>query len=106
MDLNPSQIDSGDRARVAYEFGAFRVEPARRVLMRDGAPVSLTSKAFETLLALLERRDRVVAKEELMSLLWPKTVVEEANLSQNIFLLRKALGESAQEARLIVTVPG
>ena len=106
MDLNSSQIGPGVRPGEAYEFGEFRIDPARRTLMRGTALLQLTSKAFETLLTLIERADRVVSKEELMKVLWPKTVVEEANLSQNIFVVRKALGESAQEPRFIVTVPG
>ena len=59
----------------------------------SGEPVPLTPKAFDTLLALVERRDRVVDKAELMRLVWPDSFVEEANLSQTIFVLRKTLGE-------------
>ena len=106
MDLNSSQVGSQAALRATYEFGAFRADPVRRVLTRDNMPVPLTSKAFEILLWLIERRERVVAKGELISGIWTRTVVEEANLSQNVFLVRKALGESAQEPRYIVTVPG
>jgi TolB-like protein/DNA-binding winged helix-turn-helix (wHTH) protein/Tfp pilus assembly protein PilF len=89
-----------------YEFGPFRVDPEQRLLFRGQEPVPLPPKAFETLLILVERSERVVLKDDLMKSLWPDTFVEEANLSQNIFLLRKALGETAQDARYIVTVPG
>ena len=77
-----------------------------RLLLSDGTPVPLTSKAFDTLVVLIANRDRVVTKDELLRSVWPDVVVEEGNLTQQIFLLRKALGESAQQPRYIVTVPG
>jgi DNA-binding winged helix-turn-helix (wHTH) protein len=89
-----------------YEFGPFRLNPRKRLLYRGGAPVSLTPKAIETLLVLVENCGRVLSKDELMKLLWPDSFVEESNLSQNIFLLRKALGGSTEERRYILTVPG
>lgn len=89
-----------------YHFGPFRVDPAARVVTRDKETVPLTPKVLDTLLLLLDNRDRVLSKEELMSGLWPDRVVEEANLSQNISVLRKALGDGAGGARFIVTFPG
>src|SRR5689334_5464989 len=89
-----------------YAFGPFHLDPQKRVLMRGNEPVQLTPKAIETLLVLVENRDRVVAKDDLMKMLWPDSFVEESNLSQNIFILRRALGDSAQEKRYILTVPG
>src|SRR5512139_3500207 len=89
----------------AYTFGPFRLEPAKRLLLRDGVPVPLTPKAFDLLVAVIERRERVVDKEEALRLLWPDTVVEESNLTQNVFLLRKALGDNQDDARFIATVP-
>lgn len=89
----------------AYEFGPYRLEPATRRLQRDGEPVPLTPKAFELLLALIERRDRAVDKAELMRLVWADSFVEESNLSQTIFVLRKTLGEGIDGARFIETVP-
>lgn len=89
----------------AYTFGPFRLEPAKRLLLRDGVPVPLTPRAFDLLVAVVERRERVVDKEEALRLLWPDTVVEEANLTQNVFLLRKALGDNQDDARFIATVP-
>ena len=83
----------------AYEFGPYRLEPSTRRLLRGGEPVALTPKAFDTLLALIERRDRVVDKAELMRLVWPDSFVEEANLSQTIFVLRKTLGEGPTAGR-------
>lgn len=89
-----------------YEFGPYRVDPDERVLLRDQQPISLPPKVFETLLILVQHSERVVLKDDLMKTLWPDTFVEEANLSQNVFVLRKALGESAQNPHYIITVPG
>ena len=88
-----------------YEFGTFRVDPGKRLLLREGQPVPLTAKAFDTLLALVENRGRVLEKDELMRLVWPDTIVEESNLSQNVFTLRKVLGEQPHEHLYIATVP-
>jgi len=74
--------------------------------MRGGEPVPLTPKAFEILLVLIQNRDRVMEKDEMMRLVWPGTVVEENNLTRNISNLRKALGEGPNDHRFIVTVPG
>ncbi|HSS99983.1 MAG TPA: tetratricopeptide repeat protein [Terriglobales bacterium] len=81
------------------------MDTQKRLLTRENLPVSLTPKVIETLIFLVENRDRVVSKDELMKALWPDSFVEESNLSQNIFVLRKALGDS-QEKRYILTVPG
>ena len=89
----------------SYEFGLFRLDPADRLLLRDGQNLSLTPKAFEALLLLVESGGRVVTKQELIEKLWPETFVEEANLTNNISLLRKALGDSSEEPRYIETVP-
>jgi len=89
-----------------YEFGPFRVDVGRQLLLRDGQPVPLTSKAFETLLVLVQHSEQLVSKDELMKLLWPDTFVEESNLTQHISMLRKALGESPQDHRYLVTMPG
>jgi len=89
-----------------YEFGPYRVDPEERLLLRDQQPIPLPPKVFETLLILVQHSEHVVPKDDLMKTLWPDTFVEEANLSQNIFVLRKALGESAQSPCYIVTVPG
>jgi DNA-binding winged helix-turn-helix (wHTH) protein len=68
--------------------------------------VPVQPKAFDTLLALVQNSGRVVTKDELMKLIWPDAFVEDSNLTQNIFVLRKTLGETAGEHRFIVTVPG
>lgn len=92
--------------RLLYEFDAFRADPVRRRLLRDGNLVSLTPKAFSILLVLLENRGEVVEKEELIRRVWGDAYVTEANLTQNVSSLRKALGERANEHRFVVTVPG
>jgi DNA-binding winged helix-turn-helix (wHTH) protein/TolB-like protein len=89
-----------------YEFEGFRIDEGRRLLLREGRVVPLTSKVFETLLLLVRNRRRVLPKEELMRLLWPATHVEEGNLAVNVSLLRKALGDSPNDHRFIVTIPG
>jgi anti-anti-sigma factor len=89
-----------------YEFASYHVDPEKRLLLQGDKPVPLTSKAFETLLLLLQNSHRVVSKDDLIKTLWPDSFVQESNLTQNIFVLRKALGETAQDHRYIVTVPG
>jgi len=89
-----------------YEFGPFRIDPDKRLLLRDNRSVPLQPKAFETLLVLVEHSETVVLKDDLMKSVWPDTFVEESNLAQNIFVLRKTLGDAAGEHRYIVTVPG
>ena len=89
----------------SYDFGRFRLKTAERVLLREGEPVPLTPKVFDILITLVENRGRVVQKDDLMKRVWPSTFVEEGNLTQNVSLLRKALGESAGGAQFIETVP-
>jgi DNA-binding winged helix-turn-helix (wHTH) protein len=89
-----------------YQFGPFRVDPARETLLKEGVTVPLTPKTFQILLVLVRNGKEIVTKDDLMKTVWPDTFVEEANLSRNIFMLRKALGETAQDHRYIVTVPG
>jgi len=92
--------------RELYDFGDFRLDASRRLLTRSDQAVPLTSKALETLLALVRNRERVLSKDELMKTVWPDSFVEEVNLAQNVSALRKALGESPGENRFIATVPG
>jgi len=90
--------------KLLYEFGPFRVDPQKRLLLQDGQPVPLTGKAFDILLALLECHGEILTKDELIGRVWPDTVVEEGNLGRNISSLRKALDESPDEHRYIVTL--
>lgn len=88
-----------------YEFGPFRLDLEERLLMRDGEPVPLTPKAFETLLVLIENSGKVLEKESMMRQVWPDTFVEEANLAVNISLLRKAMGNRPDGGPYIETLP-
>ena len=99
-------ISENQRAEELYEFGPFRVDPGRETLVKAGVAVPLTPKTFQILLVLVRHGQEIVTKDDLMKSVWPDTFVEEANLSRNIFMLRKALGETAQDHRYIVTVPG
>lgn len=94
-----------DSAPYYYEFGPFRLDPQERLLWREGNLVWLTPKAFDTLLALLEKSGQVLSKDELMERVWPNTYVEEANLAQNISTLRKVLGEQTDGIKHIETLP-
>jgi DNA-binding winged helix-turn-helix (wHTH) protein/TolB-like protein len=89
-----------------YDFETFRIDTLKRQLLRDGSVVPITSKAFTTLLILVERRGETVTKEELMNAVWFDTAVEENNLTQQISTLRKVLGEQIREPKFIITVPG
>lgn len=88
-----------------YRFGEFSLDPARRVLLRNDAPIPLTPKAFDTLLVLVRENGHVVEKAELLKEIWPDTFVGEATLAQNVFTLRKALGQKNGGSQFIETVP-
>lgn len=91
----------------AYTFNGFSIDVGRRlVLDRDGAPVQLTPKVFDLLVVLVENCGKLLTKDELMSAIWPDTIVEESNLTQNISILRKALGDVKGDNAAIVTIPG
>src|SRR6516165_3994208 len=85
-----------------YEFGPFRLEPSEHKLSRNNEPVVLTPKAFDTLVILVRNSGHLLEKDELIRTLWPDSFVEEGNLSNNVFVLRKALGEDHQ---YIETIP-
>src|SRR5471032_196536 len=87
-----------------YRFGQFALDSRRRTLSRADSPVWLTAKAFDVLLFLVQNPNRLVTKEELLKAVWGDTFVEEGNLTQYISLLRKALGDVSEHARLIVTI--
>jgi DNA-binding winged helix-turn-helix (wHTH) protein/TolB-like protein/Flp pilus assembly protein TadD len=91
-------------AKPIFEFGPFRLDVAQRLLLCDGEPVPLTPKAFDTLAVLVQQSGRLLEKDDLLKLVWPDSIVEEGNLTNNIFVLRKALGESAEQ-KYIETIP-
>ena len=92
---------------IIYEFGEFQLDPANHLLSRrDGTPVSLTSRVFDTLVFMVEHHGLVLDKERLMEAVWSDSIVEENNLAQSISKLRQVLGEKPGTHRFIVTVPG
>ncbi len=93
------------QVRHLYEFGPFRLDPEKPCLWRDGELVSLTPKAVETLLVLVQQNGRLVEREQLMSAIWPDTFVEDGNLNFNVSVLRKALGTDEAGEQYIQTVP-
>ena len=93
------------QVRYIYEFGPFRLDQAERLLLRGDQVLSLTPKALDTLIALIENSRHVVTKEELMNRVWPDIYVEETNLAQHISMLRKVLGEREDGGQFIETVP-
>jgi DNA-binding winged helix-turn-helix (wHTH) protein/TolB-like protein len=94
----------GEQESHFYEFGRFRLDAGERVLLRDRELVPLTPKVFDILLALVEQGGHIVEKDDLMKRVWPDSFVEEGNLTQNVSLLRKALGENHGGSQFIETV--
>ena len=88
------------------DFGPFRVDRQKRLLLQGSENLAPPPKALDVLLFLIDDRGRVIEKAEFMQAVWPDSFVEEGNLSQNIFLLRKTLGEGQDGQRYILTVPG
>jgi DNA-binding winged helix-turn-helix (wHTH) protein len=87
-----------------YKFGSFSLDERERRLTCEGRQVSVTPKAFDTLLVLAQHAGRILGKQEMMERIWPGAFVEEATLTQNIFTLRRALGEDANNIRYIETI--
>ena len=93
--------------RQVLAFGEFYLDATQRLLFRaNGERVALVGRAFDTLLFMVEHPAELLDKKTLMHAIWPDVIVEENNLSQNVFIVRRALGEAAGEHRFIVTVPG
>jgi DNA-binding winged helix-turn-helix (wHTH) protein/TolB-like protein len=100
--LNPAKSEP---TAESYVFGLFRLNPSERTLLIEGEQVSLTPKAFEILTVLVRNSGHLVGKDELMREVWPDAFVEEANITQHISMLRKALGDGTDDHRYIETVP-
>src|SRR5262245_21458790 len=94
-----------NRADAVYRFGRYDLQPRERRLLCKGRPVPLPGKAFDLLVCLVSRAPRLVRKDELLTLVWPDTIVEETNLNYTISLIRKALLEGRGGQRYIETVP-
>ena len=88
-----------------YHFDRFSLDPDRRELRRDGTPISVEPKVFDLIIYLLDRRDRVVSKDDLISAVWHGRIVSESALATCINAARAALGDSGEEQRLIKTFP-
>src|SRR5215831_5186188 len=96
----------GSTNNVVYEFGPFRVAPARRLLLREGEPAAITARVFDLLVTLVEREGQVVTKDELIDIVWQGAAVEENNLTVCMTALRKALGETPPHCQYIITHAG
>ncbi len=96
------ELDTGEY----YQFDSYRLDREKRILKDGDKLIELTPKVFTTLLVLLENRDKVLTKDELLSIIWPGQFVDQSNLSQNISVLRKSLGESESGKKYIATFPG
>ena len=90
---------------VVYEFSGFRLTPAERLLEQNGRAVSLTPKAFDLLVYLVEHRGRLVEKNTVMAALWPETAVEEANLAFQISTLRRVLADRRESDPVVGGAP-
>ncbi len=99
-------MTAGSPKSCQYEFGVFRLDPVKRVLLKNGERIALTGKSIDTLLALVERPAQTIAKSELMEAVWGSSAVEENNLNQCISAIRRALGEQRGQYNFILTVSG
>lgn len=97
---------AAERTPETFVFGPFQLEPARQLLLRNGQPVKLGSRALLILLALVRGAGRMVHRDELFAAAWPGTFVDDCNLRAQIAGLRRALGDGKDGTRLIVNVPG
>ena len=95
-----------EEKRQVYEFDEFRLDAAKRQLLREGEIVPLYSKAFELLLFMVQNNGRDLAKDQILETIWPGQVLEESNLTVNISAVRRALGEKAAQPRYLITIPG
>jgi len=94
-----------NKSKHFYDFGEFRLDPRQRFLLRNGEIVPLKLRAVEMLIVLVEDRERVLSKEELMRLIWPDTIVEESNVTNNIHLIRQAIGTMSDGTEYIKNIP-
>src|SRR5262249_16088316 len=90
----------------AISFGPFRLVPSQQLLLEDGKPVPLGSRALDILIALAERPTQLFSKEELSARVWPDTLLEEGNLRVHIATLRRALGDGQAGKRYVANIPG
>jgi DNA-binding winged helix-turn-helix (wHTH) protein/Tol biopolymer transport system component len=105
VDRETAPLENSSEREAAYTFGAFRVNLQSLELLKNGEPVSLTPKTFDTLLVLLRHHDRVVTKDELLKAVWRDAVVSDDSLSQCISSLRRTLGDDSNQPEFIATIP-
>jgi len=107
-DADPAHATHWMDCRIgpSIAFGPFQLFPMQRLLTEHDKPVHLGSRAFEILLALVERPGTLLGSEELMARVWPKTFVDPANLAVHISALRRALGDQHRRNRYVVNIPG
>ena len=103
--LNAVQELKGEVSEVAYAFDRYYLNPAERLLLRDGKPLELRPKLFETLVILVSNAGRLLTKSQLLNALWPNTFVDEAGIARNICSLRDILHDHGHCPRFIETVP-
>src|SRR5215472_4252208 len=99
-------IEPAAGSKDVVSFGPFTLDPRRRLLLKDGAPVVVGARTLDTLMALVARPNEAISKRELMALVWPDVTVEEGSLRVQIAALRKALGDGKGGARYITTLAG
>ena len=102
MSVDDSPVE---RSSQSLRFGPVTLIPAEQLVLKDGRPVPLTPKAFDLLAFMAAHPGRLLTKDELMQAVWPDAIVEESNLSYNVFAIRKALGEGEDTERYVETVP-
>src|SRR5215469_4949920 len=100
------QVNDASEPGAYYEFDTYTLDPDTRTLRYGNELVELTPKVFTTLLVLVENRDKVLTKDELLTIIWPDQFVDQSNLSQNISVLRKSIGEVETGKKYIATFPG
>ena len=105
--MNPeTRKDHSPLDEEAYVFGVFRLLPAQRILLEDGKPLHLGSRALDVLVALVESAGDTIHKDKLIARVWPDTFVDESNLRFQVARLRKALGGGTGGNRFIANIPG
>lgn len=100
------QVNDASEPGAYYKFDTYILDPGTRTLRSGNELVELTPKVFTTLLVLVENRDKILTKDELLTIIWPDQFVDQSNLSQNISVLRKSLGEAESGKKYIATFPG
>ena len=104
--MSDGRVVPGREGEDAFTFGSFRLIPARRMLLDDGKPLRLGNRAFDILVALVERAGETIPRDQLIARTWPDTVVDEGALRVHVAALRKALGDGRAGRRYVTNNPG